>query len=350
MADMTMRERMLALVRGEPVDRVPFVQYDHLAAPNEEIWSTIGRQEMGVLRWTTPFRRDHANCTRTVTPIVRDGLRGEHTVIETPAGIMQSQRFFEPAYNTAWTAEHFVKTPPDYDVLTAWLDDEVIVADVEPLACARRELGEDGLPLVRVERTAFQQLWIQWVSLDDLVCHMMDEPERVATCIAALQRRQRDVFGVIADLDVDFVDIPDNITAPVIGERWFRQYCLPDYNDLASLVDVPVYVHMDGDLAPLYEAIGESKISGIDSLSPPPDNDTSPGAALAMWPHMRVAINFPASVHLASPEQVYAVTMDLLEQAGDSGRFQIQISENVPQSHWRQSFPQIVRAIHDFHD
>jgi len=154
--------------------------------------------------------------------------------------------------------------------------------------------------------------------------------------------------GVIAGLDIDFVDFPDNITAPVIGERWFRQYCLPEYDELARMVDVPVYVHMDGDLAPLYEAIGASKVSGLDSLSPPPDNNTSPGAALAMWPHMRVAVNFPSSVHLAPPERVYATTMDLLEQAGGSGRFQIQISENVPPSCWRRSFAQIVRAIHDF--
>jgi hypothetical protein len=349
MNDMTMRERMLALIAGEPVDRVPFVQYDHLAARNDEIWAEIGRQEMGVLRWTMPFRREHPHCTRTVASIQRDGLKGERTVIETPRGMMQSLRFFEPVYNSGWTAEHFVKTPADYDVLTAWLEDEVITADAEPLERARDELGDDGLPLVRVERSAFQQLWVQWVSLEDLVCHMMDEAETVAACIAAMQRRQRDVFAAVASQDIDFVDFPDNITAPVIGERWFRQYCLPEYDELAELVDVPVYVHMDGDLAPLYEAIGESKVSGLDSLSPPPDNDTSVGAALAMWPNMRVAVNFPSSVHLAAPEQVYATTMELLEQGGDSGRLQIQISENVPPSCWRRSFPQIVRAIHDFH-
>jgi hypothetical protein len=348
-AEMTMRERMLAVVRGTPVDRVPFVQYDGLAAPNREIWDLIGRQQMGVLRWTTPYRREHPNCTQTVEPIVRDGLPGQLTVMETPRGRLQALRFFEPTYESGWTAEHFVKTAADYDALTAWLEDEVIVADPEPLERARRELGEDGLPLVRVERTPFQQLWIQWVSLDDLVCHMVDDPGRVETCIAALRRCQRDVFRVVADLDIDFVDVPDNITAPVIGERWFRQYCLPDYVDLAELVEAPVYVHMDGDLGPLHAAIGESGVSGIDSLSPPPDNDTSPGTALDLWPQMRVAINFPSSVHLAAAEQVYAVTKDFLEQAGTSGRFQIQISENVPPFCWRRSFPEIVRAIHDFH-
>ena len=349
MGQISMRERMLAVIKGDPVDRVPFVQYDGLAAPNEEIWDLVGRDNMGVLRWTMPFRREHPNCRSRSEPIEKDGLRGTHTVIETPRGTMEERRYFEPTYNSGWTDEHFVKAAADLDILTAWLEDEIIVSDPEPLERARQELGDDGLPLVRVERTAFQQLWIQWCSLDDLVCFMMDEEERVAACIAALRKSQRDVFRTVTAFDLDLIDVPDNITAPVIGERWFRDYCLPDYDELADLTDARVYVHMDGDLAPLYGAIESSKIGGIDSLSPPPDNDTGPARALAFHPEMRVAINFPSSIHLEPAEQVYATTMGFLEEDGDSGRFQIQISENVPPFSWRTSYPAIVKAIKDYH-
>ncbi len=38
--------------------------------------------------------------------------------------------------------------------------------------------------------------------------------------------------------------------------------------------NVPVFVHMDGDLKPLWNAIGESRVGGLDSFSPTPDNDT----------------------------------------------------------------------------
>ena len=37
-----------------------------------------------------------------------------------------------------------------------------------------------------------------------------------------------------------------------------------------------------------------------------------------------------------------------LQQAGHTGRLQIQISENVPPGGWRKSYPEIVRAIRDF--
>ena len=40
MKTMTMRQRMLSVLQGQRPDRVPFVQYHRLAAPNEDIWQT----------------------------------------------------------------------------------------------------------------------------------------------------------------------------------------------------------------------------------------------------------------------------------------------------------------------
>jgi hypothetical protein len=231
------------------------------------------------------------------------------------------------------------------------LEDSIVVEDLEPLHRSVRELGNDGLPLVSVERAPFQQLWIQWVCIEDLCLHLVDCPERVACCVEAMIQQQRRVFEIVARAPIDFVDFPDNITAPVIGESHFRTYCVPLYNELAEMLserDIPVFVHMDGDLRPLWKAIGESGVRGLDSLSPPPDNDTSAGEAASMWPEMRIFLNFPSSIHLASPERIYEKAGEILEQAGHTGRLQIQISENVPPGVWRKSFPQIVRAIRDF--
>jgi EAL domain-containing protein (putative c-di-GMP-specific phosphodiesterase class I) len=89
-------------------------------------------------------------------------------------------------------------------------------------------------------------------------------------------------------------------------------------------------------------------VRGLDSFSPPPDNDTRVADAVRLWPEMRLWLNFPSSIHLASEERIYEVTREILEEGGHTGRLQIQISENVPPGVWRTSFPQIVRAIDDF--
>jgi hypothetical protein len=59
-------------------------------------------------------------------------------------------------------------------------------------------------------------------------------------------------------------------------------------------------------------------------------------------------VNFPSSVHLWEPEQIYSHAMAMLRQAGHTGRMQIQISENVPPGVWQKSFPVIVEAVRDF--
>ena len=67
-----------------------------------------------------------------------------------------------------------------------------------------------------------------------------------------------------------------------------------------------------------------------------------------MWPDKRLWVNFPSSIHIASPEQIRATAEEILVAAGHTGRLQIQISENMPPEAWRTSFPIIVDAIDVF--
>ncbi len=352
---MTMRERMLAVIQGREHDRVPFVQYDGLAGPTEEIWSVIGRENMGIIRWTSVHRQEHPNCRFESEPVEKNGRKGERTTLHTPLGSLVEEKLFEPAFGTGARHKHFVSEVEDYRVLAAYLRDVTILPGHEPFLRAQAEIGDDGLPMVAVGRTPFQQTWIQWASLEDFCVHLHEYPDAVEECLSLMADIQRGIHEVVRDaadlLPIPFVDIPDNITAPAIGPKYFERYCAPLYSDLADLLSekgIPLFVHMDGDLRALWGAIDRSGVRGIDSFSPPPDNDTSVADALENWPYMRLFMNFPSSVHLAEPDAIYAATMEILEQAGRSGRLEIQISENMPLGMWRKSFPEIVHAIHDF--
>lgn len=349
MTSMTMRERMLAVIRGEEHDRVPFVQYSGLAGPNEDIWKEIGRENMGLLKWVSPFRIEHPNCRIEWEEFESDGRAGRRTTIRTPSGRIIEERLVEPAYGSSHITSHFIQKPEDYRILIELLRDAVVIEDMEPLEQVIRDMGEDGLPHTSIGRTPFQQLWIQWVSIENLCLHMVDIPDVMHEVISLLADVQRKTFPIVARSPAPYVVFGDNITAPIIGEKYFREFCLPFYGELADILgDRPVFVHMDGDLKPIAKAISESKVRGLDSFSPPPDNDTSVAEAVAMWPQMRLWINFPSSIHLASPEKVYEAAMQLLDEGGHTGRLQIQISENVPKDVWRKSFPSIIRAINDF--
>jgi len=351
---MTMRERILAVIHGYEHDRVPFVQYEDIV-PKQDLFALLGPGNIGFLRWSAVHALDTPNCFFTWDEHRVGDRRALCTTLHTPAGCLTEERVFEPGYGSSSVRKHYVVEPRDYEVLLAYLRDVVVRDNLGQFLRDREALGDDGIPMPALTRTPYQQLWIQWVSLEDLSWHMADRPDLVEECMAEMRRICLHTYEVARRAalrePLHVINIPDNITAPAIGPARFREYCVPLYNRLADMLDgldVRVFVHMDGDLRPLWGEIAACRIGGIDSFSPAPDNDTTPADALRLWPDMRLWLNFPSSIHIRDAETVYAVAMDILQQAGRSGRLQIQISENVPAGAWRTSYPAIARAIADF--
>ena len=348
MAEMTMRDRILAVVQGREHDRVPLVIYEGIL-PVEDVQKELGRERIGVLRWSRIHREEHPHCRFESEDYVVDGARWQRNTLHTPKGSLYEERAFETAYDSSSIRKHYIEEPEDYEIFWAYLDDCVILEDYARYHRDAAELGDDGFPLVAVERSPYQQLWVQWVGLDTLGYHFADCPDRVEETVQRLIRRARQTFELAARSSVPFIDFPDNITAPAIGPRRFRQYCVPRYDELADMLDERlVFVHMDGDLRPLWEAIADSKVGGLDSFAPAPDNDTTVADAVALWPKKRLWVNFPSSVHLRPADAVRAQAEEILTAAGYTGRLQVQISENVPYSVWRTSLPAIAEAIDAF--
>jgi hypothetical protein len=347
---MTMRERVLAVVQGRDHDKVPFVMYDGILPP-DVVRPYVGPDRIGLLRWSAVHRVDHPNCHVAYETYYVGETRWQRATLTTPAGALVEERAFEPAYESSSIRKHFIEQPEDYEVFWAYLEDGVVLEDYDRYYRDAADLGDAGLPLVAVERTPYQQLWIRWVSLDHLAYHVVDAPDRVAHTIDLLALQARRIFEVAARSPAPLIDVPDNITAPAIGPRRFQRYCVPLYDALAELLaprDIPVFVHMDGDLKPLWDAISASKIGGIDSFAPAPDNDTTVADAVALWPDKRLWINLPSSVHLRDYDGVRAEAEAILAVGGHTGRIQIQISENVPHAVWRTSLPAIADAIGAF--
>jgi len=345
---------MLALVQGREHDRVPFVQYSGIA-PNEAVWSAIGRENIGLLAWCGLHRLEHPNCRFEQEGVEIDGRAGIRRTLHTPEGSLTEERL--NAAIASARSKHFVTEPDDYKILLSYFRDITVHKHTAQWIEVNKQLGDDGFPHTSIGRSPYQKLWVEWVSLEDLALHMVDCPELMEEVFAAMFDIQRRIFRVVyeavTELPVPYVNFGDNITAPMIGETYFRKYCLSSYQELAEILsdcgkDTLVAVHMDGDLKPLWDAIAESPVRLLDSFSPAPENDTSVADAVRVWPEMRLCVNFPSSIHLAEPKVVYKTAMEILEQGGHTGRLQIQISENMPPDAWRQSYPQIVKAIRDF--
>ncbi len=345
-----MRERMLAVILGQEHDRVPFAMYE-IMLPKQEAFDLLGHGRIGIIRFCAIYRAQHPHCRFEHELFMEGATKYQRTILHTPKGDLTELRVFEPTFDSSTARKHFIETQRDYELLWSYLEDSVILDNYDRYLQDCAELGEDGFPKAEIERTPWQQLWIEWVGLEALSMHLADWPEHVEHTIALLERRARQTFEIAYRSPAPFIVMVDNITAPAIGPARFRKYCVPLYDELGGRLaerGARLLVHMDGLLKPLWQDIARSRVGGLDSFTPTPDCDTSAAEAVALWPEKRLWLNFPSSVHIEPPARIRAVADDILAAAGHSGRLQIQISENVPPGVWRTSFPIIVEAIEAF--
>ena len=350
MHKMTMKERMLAVIQGREHDQVPFAMYE-IMFPKEQAFEVLGSDRIGIIRFSPIYRVEHPNCRFDLRIYYQDGNKMQCNVLHTPKGDLEEVRVFEPAYDSSTARKHYIATKEDYEIFWSYLNDCIIQENYEHYLQDCAELGETGLAKAEVERSPYQQLWIEWAGLEALSIHMVECPEYVEETIARLNKRARRTFEIAYHSPAPFIDIPDNITAPAIGLKRFRKYVAPLYDELAAMLaqrGAPLFVHMDGMLKPLQEEIAKSGVIGMDSFSPIPDCDMTVAEAMEAWPQKILWVNFPGTVHMQSPEKIRETADAILKSAGHSGRLQIQISENVPLDCWRTSFPIIVDSIERF--
>lgn len=356
MKTMTSKARMVGLIHGEEIDRVPFVQCDNMNAKNEDIWKLLDRDNMGILRWVQAYRIETPHCQIQHEEIRKGELQGWRDILITPKGTLTQQRLLVPELSgPTGFAEHYIKTIDDYHILLAYLRDFKMVEDLTHIQQFNRQIGDKGIPHVSLPRTPYQALWIEWVSIENLILHMQDEPQLLGEVMNLLGdiliKVLKITAGAVGKAEFYHVTMGDNIHAPIIGKRLFQKWCIPYYNKISDTLmeeGVPLFIHMDGELKPIWEDIDSCHFQGFDSLSPPPDNDTRVGEAFWRWPDKMVWANFPSSVHLQEAGKIYQKALELLEEGGHTRRFWIQVSEDVPPGIWKKSFPEIMRAIKDF--
>ena len=356
MQPMTPRRRMINMIRGEKVDELPFAAYRGML-PFDEVREVFGFNSLGMLGWCPAHATVSPNCTRRSEEYVSDdGHEGVIDYLDTPKGTLVQKRLIVPAWGGAWGwVEHYVKTAADLEILLAYFKDSHVVVDTDGVNAFNAEHGEGGLPHVSLPRTPYQQLWIEWSVIDDVAALMADSPDLVEEVFQAMAEHYIEATQATAaaakECEFFHTTIGENVTAPMIGPKMFEKWCVPYYRQAADIMaeaGIRFMVHLDGDLKPLWDLLDESHIGGIDSLSPPPDNDTPVGMALERWPDMMIWANFPSSVHLRETTEIHRTAEQLLAEGGSSRRFWIQISENMPPERWRASFPEIIGAIREF--
>ncbi len=105
---------VLAALRGEPVDRIPFTIYDILI-PKGELWDELRKMGLTPITSISVFYEKWSNVK------IRRVIEGDHvyTFYETPVGTVYVKHKInlKPGSGDSWIVEYPIKKPDDYKIV-----------------------------------------------------------------------------------------------------------------------------------------------------------------------------------------------------------------------------------------
>jgi uroporphyrinogen-III decarboxylase len=340
LGQMTNKERMLAVFRGDPVDRVPFMHWDR-HFPRGQVEREVRSHGMGLCSVRPCYIESHPNVEMT-QGMDQDGtlVRTYHTSegsvtekLKTGIGYGQARYGRDWKGITPKRVEYSVKNAEDYDIVMSIVEDTHYEPYYDAIEDAQQHLGDDGIIVTSIGYSPFQRMLIEWVGAQRLYIDFFRNREKIEELYSALAKKQEEIFRIAADSPSEYVGYGDNIDSVIVGRPFFERYHIPMYNKCASIVHrrgKVLGVHMDGRLKDLSEAIARSEVDVLEAFTPPPMGDLPLREALAMWKGKVIWMNFPSSVYILGADAARKHLLQLLREAVPGERLILAAStENV---------------------
>lgn len=340
---MTAKERILAALRGEETDRIPwspFLAYFWEAQPKST-------QDTGMLKFYEEIGADplFRGCKALYETTYKNSsietkidINEKFITYDTPAGKLTEKYVFTPNTNSWFLLDHPVKTREDFKILTYLYEDTVLKPDMEGFLQDYGNLGEKGLHLPVIggpqAKTAFQSLIEHWVGTEELVYALADYPEMVEESLQAMTK----VNLVSAEISVcspaeAFIFWEDSSTTN-ISPAYFEKYSMPEIKEYARILHLHEKLlvhHACGHLKALLPFIAEAGIDMLESVSAPPTGNIMPWEVRSMLPdHIGIAGGIEPAFFLSSDTgSLEAYVRELIAKMGRK-RFILSNADSCP--------------------
>lgn len=310
---MTSKERLLASIKGEPIDRLPW-------APNLAYWwefsgeEVIKLGEVGFLKsiGADPLIRGHFACQPGKTnydammlfDISYDGgcaIKEEiqenekRTIYETPMGNLAFIYQYSKDADTWFLREHGVKEEEDFKILTYLKNHTILTPNYERFNHEAKELGDDGLmvpELVPDYKSAFQAMVEYWVGTEGIAYALCDYPEAVEEALEAMWRLDMKAVEINAASGAECFITWEDTSTTNISPTMYEKYIAPEINAWCEYLHQhgKLYLqHACGHLKHMLPIMASTKIDAIESISPAPTGNIEMAEARTMLPK-RIAL------------------------------------------------------------
>ena len=368
---MTSRERLLAALRGQDVDRLPwspFLAYwwEHQPKELQDLGQIRFFRELGadaLLRgFTTPFSCSdlwgqssyNTFSQRIPNCEVRRSEFGDDVRVwfETPVGTLTQLGRRSEIGNTRFLIEHPVKRQEDYKILSYIVERMVIVPDYTAVENEIAAVGDDGLSVPLLSpfgKTPFQSLVEHFVGTEQLVFDLMDYPGEVEALLAVMSARAEEAVRIAAASPAEaFITWEDSSTTNV-SPALFRRYIFPQMKRWAEIVhdaDKLLLHHACGHLKALLPIIAEEGVDAVESLSPPPTGNVEIWDAQAVLGQKTGLIGGIEPVHFLNLDLLgLRVYVEELLERMDHRRWILANSDSCPPGVTQEKFRLVTEII-----
>lgn len=373
---MTDRERILAAIRGDIPDRLPWV-------PRLEFWyrarlrsGTLPAELRGLRLLEIADRLgvgyysvvpDFTACPRETDMLDRalgiynlpvfpyhatlEGVdrrvlrRGRETVIEyhTPIGSIRTATVFtdemlDGGASISWITEHAIKEPRDFEIAGYIFSHLKVESQPEGYLAKRREVGDRGIVVGYTLGTAgpMQHIMKELLPLEQFFYALHDCPAAVERLADEMKPYYRRMLDIVADSPAEVILLGGNYDDSITYPRFWEKHILPVLRDYAGRLHRKgkyLMTHTDGEnrkLLPLYQAAG---FDVADSVCPYPMTSLRLEEILEAFAGRITIWGGIPSVLLcrdSAPEEDFRGFIDgVIERYGRASRFILGVSDMV---------------------
>lgn len=284
---MTSRERWLAALRCQAVDRLPFWPKINDSYRSSQAAPFSRMTDAELHGWIGSDRHvGGPGCVKTIRNLTsteqtqENGIR--RTLFHTPAGTLTSVDRFD-ALSCSWhPREYPVKGPRDIEAMRWVFADVRLELDADELEKATalvRNLGEGGIAATGIGVSPLMD-WLQHLAgIEQGLLLLTDCQADVQSLFEAMHRVLCRRAEIIADrAPYPIVYSVENTSTTIISPGLFRRYCLPhllDYGRILSPAGKCHVLHMCGHLKAVLPDIASLPAAAIEAFTSPPVGNTT---------------------------------------------------------------------------
>lgn len=284
---MTERQRLLALLRGEQPDQVPwFADLDYWAQAliTRGERPTDFKRSDAYLAWHAdlgagfyhqghfPFREIEEGCR---VERWRDGDR-RYRSIETSHGTLRECWLWSDLTCSEAPVEHLVKSAEDLVAYRHFHEHLRYEPDYSRALLRQRQVGDWGIVVCYAPHTPFMNLASMDSGIETMVELIMNDETEFAQTLEAVKHSMDRAVDVVLASPAELVMVPENLSSEVVGQAFFETYLRQHQTDWVrriAAVGKPSAMHMDGTLRGLLRQEASIGFTCIEALTPAPVGD-----------------------------------------------------------------------------